>query len=52
MPHHYRRWPLEGKKNETSEEGLESGSQATLCHLNEFLQAAPDVSGNQVRLLI
>src|ERR1035438_1783536 len=32
MPDHYKRWPLESKKNETTEEGLESGSKTTLCH--------------------
>jgi hypothetical protein len=26
-PHHYKKWPLEGKKNKTADEGLESGSK-------------------------
>src|ERR1017187_2484076 len=30
--HHYKKWPLEGKKNKTADEGLESGSKATLYH--------------------
>jgi hypothetical protein len=32
MPHHYKKWPLEGKKNRTADEGLESGSKTTLRH--------------------
>src|ERR1035437_8930720 len=31
-PPHYKKWPLEGKKNKTADEGLESGSKTTLCH--------------------
>jgi hypothetical protein len=27
-----QKWPLEGKKNKTVDEGLESGSKTTLCH--------------------
>jgi hypothetical protein len=26
-PHHYKKWPLEGKKNKTADEGFESGSK-------------------------
>src|ERR1035441_9439031 len=32
IPHHYKKWPLEGNKNKTAVEGLESGSKTTLCH--------------------
>jgi hypothetical protein len=32
VPHHYKKWPLEGKKNKTADEGLESGSKTTLYH--------------------
>jgi hypothetical protein len=28
-----QKWPLEGKKNKTVDEGLKSGPKATLCHL-------------------
>src|ERR1035437_4306907 len=34
VPHHYKKWPLEGKKNKTADEGLESGSNTTLYHLH------------------
>src|ERR1039458_9326035 len=30
--HQYEKWPLEGKRNKTADEGLESGSKTTLCH--------------------
>jgi hypothetical protein len=28
-PHDYKKWPVEGKKNKTADEGLESGSKTT-----------------------
>jgi hypothetical protein len=32
MTHHYKKWPLEGKKNETADKWLKSGFKPTLCH--------------------
>ena len=31
IPHQYKKWPPEDKKDQTTDEGLESGIKTTLC---------------------
>jgi hypothetical protein len=57
IPHHYKKWPLEGNKNRAADEGLESGAKTTLCqrcfigHKLQLTQT-PDQKARTVNLLV